>query len=64
MNHIAFFVAFTTCCYSLYKASNIDPGFIKQASSIEEKNQAVVALAEIGRLTTRDYCVTCRVFII
>jgi hypothetical protein len=63
-NHILFIVSLVTCCYSLYKASSIDPGFVKQSATIDEKNDIVNGLAEIGRLTPRDYCVTCRVFLI
>jgi hypothetical protein len=40
----------------------VDPGYIKQAVDAEEKNLVVTELAEMGKLTPRDYCVTCRVF--
>lgn len=58
--HTLYAISYIITTLSLYNISAVDPGYIKQ-KSIEEKNQIVMQLADIGRLTPRDYCVTCRV---
>ncbi|KAJ3273008.1 hypothetical protein HDV01_004914 [Terramyces sp. JEL0728] len=52
------FFVFISC---FYKGITLDPGFIRQSNSLEEKNQIVHSLASIGKLNSREYCVTCRV---
>jgi hypothetical protein len=39
----------------------MDPGYVKLSATPEEKKAVVLELASIGRLSPRDYCVTCGV---
>ncbi|KAJ3326283.1 palmitoyltransferase akr1 [Boothiomyces sp. JEL0866] len=59
--HVLFLFSFFVCVFSFYKGITLDPGFIRQSNSIEEKNQIVHSLASIGKLNSREYCVTCRI---
>jgi palmitoyltransferase len=60
-HHIAFLFCYGLSVYSLYQATNMDPGFLQQSSSIECKSKLVAELAETGKLNSREYCVTCMV---
>ncbi|KAI8893637.1 hypothetical protein BC833DRAFT_278272 [Globomyces pollinis-pini] len=61
LTHLTFISNFAICCYCLYKGCSSNPGYIRQSSSFEEKNETVSYLAQTGKLTARYYCVTCQI---
>jgi palmitoyltransferase ZDHHC13/17 len=61
MYHAAFLAFYAVCCYCLYQGFVSDPGYIRKASSVAEKNASVTMLAGEGNLDARHFCVTCSV---
>ncbi|KAI8918900.1 ankyrin repeat-containing domain protein [Entophlyctis helioformis] len=60
-SHIAFLALFSTNIYCMYMGFVSDPGYIRKASSPEEKCETVVSLAENGMLDARNYCTSCEI---
>ncbi|KAK5666769.1 palmitoyltransferase akr1 [Batrachochytrium dendrobatidis] len=59
--HCLFAIIYTINIYCICMGFISDPGFIRTASSTEEKRETVMYLADNGQLDNRSYCVTCQV---
>ena len=62
--HTLYLLFYFGAVFSAFKTTFSNPGRIDKSTSMDAKQELVSKLAEDGKLNSREYCVTCMVFII
>ncbi|SNX86198.1 related to AKR1 - ankyrin repeat-containing protein [Melanopsichium pennsylvanicum] len=58
-NNLFFALSLLVCCWNLFRASTISPGYTPLAPSVLHRSEVVTQLAQQGRLNGQTYCVAC-----
>lgn len=58
-NNLFFALSLIVCCWNLFRASTISPGYAPLAPSALHRRETVTQLAQQGRLNSQTFCVSC-----
>lgn len=58
-NNLFFALSLIICCWNLFRASTISPGYAPFAPSALHRREVVTQLAQQGRLNGQTFCVSC-----